>query len=173
VCSKNRTTASAPRRTERAGASSGRANQAGRLAVLGYACVCDRCGQMRTSHRRRGGHPPHSGRIKPPQKLLRPLPDSARVGFSGRCSCSSVFLKARFGGFSFFRSSNSLFLKVGTRRTDDPESSDQCRVCLIRCWQTIEASPGGEKPDCAIARMTSPDFSEGEYTGMRNRHAFS
>ena len=110
VCSKNRHPASAPRRAIRAETARGPANRAGKLAVIGYRCVCDRCGQMLASGWRRGGTPPLSGRTKPPQKLLRPLSDSARLGFSGHRSYRASLWKARFGGFSFSRASGFLQL---------------------------------------------------------------
>src|SRR5665213_1893278 len=58
---------------------------------------------MRTSRKRRGGYPPHSGRIKPPQKLLRPLPDSARVGFSHRHSYRAKSLEGPLRRVFFFQ----------------------------------------------------------------------
>ena len=118
MCRKNRGTASARRRKRWAVVASGQANQAGTLAVLGCACVCDRCGQERSSHLGKEGSRQIQAAQNRRKKLLRPLPDSARVGFSHRCSCSFSFWKARFGGFSFFRSSGFLQLLP----QDRPES---------------------------------------------------
>jgi hypothetical protein len=74
---------------------------------------------MRTSRRRRGGHPPHSGRMKPPQKLLRPLPDSARVGFSHpRSHRALVSGRPASAGFLF----SSSWVSFRWLRRDGPES---------------------------------------------------
>jgi hypothetical protein len=94
------------------------ANQAGTLAVLGCACVCDRCGQERSSRFGKEGSRQIQATQNRRKKLLRPLPDSARVGFSHRCSCSFSFWKARFGGFSFLghRDSFSCYRRTGQNR---------------------------------------------------------
>ena len=90
---------------------SGRANQAGRLAVLGCACVCDRCGQERTSRKRRGENPPNSGRKKPPQKALAFF---CRILQEWDCQITALtelqFLEGPLRRVFFFRSSGFLQL---------------------------------------------------------------
>jgi hypothetical protein len=127
---KNRRTASAPRRTKCAAVASGEANQAGRLAGLGCACVCDRCGQERSSRSGKGGNPPHSGRKKPPQKTLASAAGFCKSGILRSPLLQSFsFWKARFGGFSFFRSSG--FLQLLRRTGQNRDGPD--RVCLNIC----------------------------------------
>jgi len=130
VCRKNRRAASAPRRTKCEAGASGLANQAGRLAVLGCSCVCDRCGQERTSRKRRGGHPPHPGHTKPPQKAIASAAGFCKSGILRSPLLQSFSLwKARFGGFSFLghRDSFSCYRRTGQNR-NGPD-----RVCPNIC----------------------------------------
>ena len=87
---------------------------------------------MRTSRKRRGGHPPHSGHMKPPQKLLRPLPDSARLGFSHRHSYRAKSLEGPPRRVFFFRSSEFLQLLPQERPRIVPAQTESARIFFTR-----------------------------------------
>jgi hypothetical protein len=132
VCSKNHRPASMPRRPTRAGAACGDENRAVGLVVLGCAYGCDRCGQEWVSRWGRRGIPPHSGHIKPPQKVLAFFYDSARVGFSGRRSYrASVYERPASAGFSFL--GHREFLQVSAEDAQNRTGPDEsARIFFTR-----------------------------------------
>ena len=126
MCSKNRRAASAPRRTMCAAPAFGQANQAGSVAALGSACVCDRCGQERSFRWGQGGNPPHSGHKKPPQKAIASAAGFCKSGILRSPLLQSFsFWKARFGGFSFLgHRIPSVVTEEGAQNRNGPD-----RVC--------------------------------------------
>jgi hypothetical protein len=126
VCSKNRQAASAPRPAADDAGGFGQANVAATLAPFGFS-VCMRSVWTKAVFWLVEGRRPRrfEATQKRCKKALASGSESCNIG--GASHQYSIFLEARFGGFSFFRS--SVFLQVVTHVVRPLNRFGHGRVC--------------------------------------------